>query len=69
VGEIERTELNPGDTWTVPYGRKHRLVALDDIVILEASTPEVDDVVRVVDDTNRLDGRVESEHACGEGRE
>jgi mannose-6-phosphate isomerase len=40
----------------------HRLEALTDILLYEASTPHLDDVVRVKDDTNRTHGRVESEH-------
>ena len=63
-GEIEKSVFNSGDTWTIPRGRKHRLIALEDMIMLEASTPEVDDVVRVADDSNRPSGRVGSEH-CG----
>lgn len=40
----------------------HRLEAVTDIVLCEVSTPHLDDVVRVSDDANRKDGRVESEH-------
>ncbi len=61
-GEMEKSIFKAGDTWTIPCGRKHRLVALEDMVMLEASTPEVDDVVRIADDTGRPDGRIESEH-------
>jgi hypothetical protein len=32
--------------------------------VQEVSTPEVDDVVRVEDDTRRGDGRIESEHGA-----
>ncbi len=39
-----------GDTITIPPGLIHRMEALEDAVYLEASTPEVDDVVRLVDD-------------------
>jgi mannose-6-phosphate isomerase-like protein (cupin superfamily) len=61
-GVIEKSLFEAGDTWTIPCGRKHRLIALSDMVMLEASTPEVDDVVRIADDTGRGDGRIESEH-------
>jgi mannose-6-phosphate isomerase len=30
--------------------------------VLEVSTPEVDDVVRLSDDWNRPDGRIDAEH-------
>lgn len=64
-GEIEKSIFEAGDTWSIPCGRKHRLIALTDLVMLEASTPEVDDVVRIQDDTGRPDGRIESEHKAG----
>lgn len=51
-----------GDHFTVVPTRKHRIQALTDAVLMEVSTPEVDDVVRVEDDTGRPDGRIESEH-------
>jgi mannose-6-phosphate isomerase len=41
----------------------HRMEALTDLDFLEISTPEVDDVVRVSDDTQRPDGRIETEHS------
>lgn len=61
-GEIEKSLVVSGDSWTIPCGRKHRIVSITDLVMLEASTPEVDDVVRIEDDTKRPDGRIESEH-------
>jgi mannose-6-phosphate isomerase len=61
-GEMETWHLGPGDLFTVPPPRIHRVNALTDIVMLEVSTPEVDDVVRHADDAGRGDGRIESEH-------
>lgn len=61
-GEIEKSLFEAGDTWTIPNGKKHRLIALTDLVMLEASTPEVDDVIRIDDDTDRGSGRIQSEH-------
>lgn len=40
----------------------HRLTAGSDLIMYEASTPELDDVVRVADDSNRGHGRISSEH-------
>lgn len=40
----------------------HRLEAVTDIVLYETSTPHLDDVVRVLDDNKRPDGRIEMEH-------
>ena len=61
-GKIEKELAEPGNFFTVPCGRKHRVVALTDLIMLEASTPEVDDVIRFQDDAGRPDGRIESEH-------
>ncbi len=63
-GEMEESPFTVGDSWTIPCGRKHRLIALTDLIMLEASSPEVDDVVRIQDDAGRGSGRIESEHTA-----
>ena len=40
----------------------HRLEALTDILLYETSTPHLDDVIRIDDDTNRKNGKIISEH-------
>jgi mannose-6-phosphate isomerase-like protein (cupin superfamily) len=42
-----------GDSITIQPGIIHRMEAIEDTVYLEASTPEIDDVVRLVDDYRR----------------
>jgi mannose-6-phosphate isomerase len=42
-----------GDTITINAGLIHRMEGVEDAVYLEASTPEIDDVVRLLDDYNR----------------
>lgn len=42
-----------GETITLVPGVVHRMEAVEDSVYLEASTPEMDDVVRLVDDYQR----------------
>ncbi len=42
-------ELGPGSVFHVPTGLRHRFEAVDDVDLLEASTPELDDVVRIED--------------------
>jgi mannose-6-phosphate isomerase-like protein (cupin superfamily) len=53
VGEderaLERLELAPGDAIHLWPGRRHRLTARTDCDVLEVSTPELDDVVRLAD--------------------
>lgn len=43
----------------------HRYEALSDLLFYEVSTPHFDDVVRVSDDSNRPDGRIDTEHTTG----
>jgi len=43
----------PGESLTIPSGEVHRMGAVEDAVYLEASTPELEDVVRVADDYER----------------
>jgi mannose-6-phosphate isomerase-like protein (cupin superfamily) len=46
---VQTVELGPGDGWHVPPGTRHRMTALEDVDVLEVSTPELDDVVRLED--------------------
>ncbi|MBS3087442.1 cupin [Candidatus Pacearchaeota archaeon] len=62
TGSIEKKVVGAGAIWTIPNGRKHRMNCLTDVVFMEASTPEVDDVIRVGDEYGRGDGRIQSEH-------
>jgi len=64
-GHIDRKVLGPGSIWSIPAGVKHRIVTLEDIVLIESSSPEVDDVIRIEDDSLRGDGRIQSEHDLG----
>lgn len=61
-GEIEKFRVVAGQHFDVAPPKKHRIIAIRELVILEVSTPEVDDVVRIQDDAGRGDGRIESEH-------
>ena len=58
---VNKTIIHPGDYFNVPPPRKHRIIALTDIILQEVSTPDVDDVIRLDDDTNRKDGKLEEE--------
>ena len=46
-------ELGPGDTAHVAVGRRHRFEAIERVELVEVSTPELGDVVRVEDDFGR----------------
>ena len=42
-------ELGPGEPFHVTPGLRHRMIAIEDTDVLEVSTPELDDVVRLED--------------------
>ena len=52
-GQMQTLTLNPGDVVENKPGRKHRAIAVDDVRLIEVSTPELDDIVRLEDDYNR----------------
>jgi mannose-6-phosphate isomerase len=53
AGEMGFRDLAAGEFERVPVGRRHRFEALEDVDVIEVSTPELDDVVRVEDDYGR----------------
>jgi mannose-6-phosphate isomerase len=60
VGGVEDPELREGlivagQAFRYPPGTVHRVTAIDDTLILEVSTPHLDDVVRVEDAYGRTD--------------
>jgi mannose-6-phosphate isomerase len=52
-GEMTARELGPGDAARVAVGRRHRFEAIERVELVEVSTPELTDVVRVEDDFGR----------------
>ena len=48
-GEMRRLEMNPGDSFHIAPLTLHRMTGLEDTDVLEVSTPELDDVVRLED--------------------
>lgn len=61
-GEIIKKMMKVGDSFTVVPPKKHRIIAKTDVILQEVSTPDVDDVIRIQDDSGRGHGRIESEH-------
>ena len=55
--------LHPGHVVHIEPGRVHRIEAITDVTLVEVSTPQLDDVVRLADDRGRGDGRIDAEHA------
>lgn len=54
-GARRQLTLKPGDCLHVVPGMKHRMTAVEDCDVLEVSTPELDDVVRLEDRYGRVD--------------
>ena len=52
-GVVRTQELGPGESRHVPTGRIHRYEAIERTELLEVSTPELDDVIRLEDDYGR----------------
>jgi mannose-6-phosphate isomerase-like protein (cupin superfamily) len=56
-GKRSQLELMPGDCLHIVPGMKHRMTALEDCEVLEVSTPELDDVVRLEDRYGRAQSK------------
>ena len=48
-GRVHRWEMRPGERVHVTPGTVHRMTAIEDADVIEVSTPELDDVVRLED--------------------
>ena len=54
IAELVRVPLEEGESYRILPGTVHRMEAVTDIDILEASTPDLDDVVRLEDRYGRV---------------
>ena len=52
-GTVRVEEIGPGEYRRVPTGRIHRYEAIERCELIEVSTPELDDVIRLEDDFGR----------------
>jgi mannose-6-phosphate isomerase-like protein (cupin superfamily) len=52
-GTVVVEEIGPGEYRRVPTGRIHRYEAIERCELIEVSTPELDDVIRLEDDFGR----------------
>ncbi|OFW17391.1 MAG: cupin, partial [Acidobacteria bacterium RIFCSPLOWO2_02_FULL_67_21] len=48
-GALQRQEMRPGEAVHITPRTVHRMTAIEDCDVLEVSTPELDDVVRLED--------------------
>ncbi len=54
--DLQDIELRTGESFRVVPGTVHRMVAVSDCDVLEASTPHLEDVVRLEDRYGRIPG-------------
>lgn len=54
IKDTEEVELHSNDFYVLPPMKIHRMFGITDCIYLEASTPQLDDVVRLKDDYNRI---------------
>ena len=52
--KTERWEMKKGERVHIPPKAVHRMIAIDDCDIIEVSTPELDDIVRLEDRYGRI---------------
>ncbi|MBI5528981.1 MAG: cupin domain-containing protein [Deltaproteobacteria bacterium] len=52
--------LRPGDSYHIPPKSKHRMEAEETCDVLEASTPHLDDVVRLQDAYGRVEAEIKN---------
>lgn len=55
-GERKVLTLKPGNSFHIVPGMKHRMAALEQCDVVEVSTPELDDVIRLEDRYGRVKG-------------
>lgn len=55
--EPTRVELSPREPFRITPGLRHRMIAIEDTDVVEVSTPELDDVVRLDDKYGRAEPR------------
>lgn len=63
--EMAPVELSKGESFRVVPGTVHRMVAVSDCDVLEASTPHLDDIVRLEDRYGRVDDEASASEAVG----
>ncbi len=56
-GPRRTLRLQPGQSFHIVPGLRHRMIAIETCDVLEASTPELDDVVRLEDRYGRVEGK------------
>ena len=62
IQNMKKIEISSGKIYHIKPGIIHRVEAVTDLTLIESSTIELDDVVRINDEWGRSAGKVDSEH-------
>lgn len=62
IKNLRQERLVPGKVFHIYPGFIHRVEALKDLLMIESSSVELDDVFRLQDDTGRKHGKIKKEH-------
>jgi hypothetical protein len=62
IKNMKKLEISPGTIYHIKPGIIHRVEAVEDLIFIESSTIELNDVVRINDQWSRTDGKIDSEH-------
>ena len=62
VDDLTENKLSAGSVFHIKPGYIHRVISTNNLLMVETSTLDLDDVYRIQDDFNRGDGRIEEEH-------
>ena len=66
TGDVVQQRFSAGHVIAIDPPTVHRIEAVTDVMLIESSTAEVDDVIRLADDYTRGDGRIAEEHRAGQ---
>tara|TARA_Y100000996_G_C22503757_1_gene635503 strand:+ start:11 stop:1234 length:1224 start_codon:yes stop_codon:yes gene_type:complete len=62
LNNFHHEELKPGMVYHIKPGTIHRVEAITDLTLIESSTIELEDVIRINDEWGRDDGKINTEH-------
>lgn|GEM_PF-904679 len=62
ISNMKKLEINPGMIYHIKPGIIHQVESIEDLLFIESSTIELDDVVRFKDQWGRSNGKIETEH-------
>jgi len=63
IKNLEKKEITEGNVCHIKPGIIHRVEAVDDLLLIESSTIELDDVYRLNDEWGRDHGKINEEHS------